>query len=291
MRGRQILLPTQCWCAIAVPFRLLGRLLNPPEPGTMQLAARLRLAGAAAASKALPTPQRISAAIPAASSAGASGAWASGRRRSARRLHGAAAASQEQLARQPRDNEDAVPTTIADPGQNPLFQPYMVSGSGVGEEGWAAQLQAALLLLRHQRLFDVSCPSLAWHALPSGAIRGKPHVQDRVPSSRDPLPLADGPFRASAPNRHGAPHPLPVRLTAQFRALHKLVGKGVPAVQRRSFHAALGRHQLMHTMLCNAGPSTASRGPMRLSTTRSEPQVCVRLFVDACYAYARMLAC
>lgn len=98
----------------------------------MQLAARLmpsvRLAGVPAASKGLHTALRA----PRAPAKGSvSGAWAGSSRGTAgggRRLHAAAAASQEQLARQTRDNEQAEPTTIADPGQNPLFRPYLVGG-------------------------------------------------------------------------------------------------------------------------------------------------------------------
>lgn len=77
-------------------------------------------------SKALPLALGAHAASPAGSGAwGAAGAAAAARR-CACRLHTAAAASQEQLAKQPRDNEDAQPTTIADPGQNPLFWPFVV---------------------------------------------------------------------------------------------------------------------------------------------------------------------
>lgn len=77
-------------------------------------------------SKALPLALGAHAASPAGSGAWVGAGGAAAARRSARRLHTAAAASQEQLAKQPRDNEDAQPTTIADPGQNPLFWPFVV---------------------------------------------------------------------------------------------------------------------------------------------------------------------
>lgn len=103
----------------------------------MLLAARLRLVGrsSAAAAVSKPTPGALRAA---AASQGASSAWGGGpggrcgggHRR--RRLHSAAAARQEQLASQPRDNEDASPTLdfgIAE-GHNPLFWPYVVRAAG-----------------------------------------------------------------------------------------------------------------------------------------------------------------